>query len=305
MSHPPIAIVTPSYRNDFEYVKDLSRSLDQYCSVPFKHILIVPESDRKMFSVLQSDRRIVMTKEEVLKRHGFFKLPLPKRLLIPGLIDRRFKEQWYKPGVGRLSGWVIQQLIKLAATEYTDAEVMVFVDSDVLLFRELGAEDLYIDGALKLTQKPIHSGMTSHIRWHANALALVGAKEFKGDLFNYIGQLICWRRDVLQQLQQRITETTGENWIVALARKRDISEYILYGVFVEAVLSQEQHRQILDPTGLTCSYWTPDANFSAAAMASTVKPQHVALHIQSTIDMSLAKRKETLDDVIRMQGVAA
>ncbi|EJN08095.1 DUF6492 family protein [Herbaspirillum sp. YR522] len=305
MEHSPIAIVTPSYRNDFEYVKDLSASLDRYCRVPFKHILIVPESDRSMFSVLQSANRIVMTKEAVLKRHGFFKLPLPKRLVIPGLIDRRFKEQWYKLGVGRLSGWVIQQLIKLAATEYTDAEVMVFVDSDVLLFRELTADDLYIDGALKLTQKPIHAGMTSHIEWHRNALKLVGAEDFKGDLFNYIGQLICWRRDVLQQLQQRITEVTGEDWIVALAKKRDISEYILYGVFVEAVLAAEQHRQVLDPAGLTCSYWTPDANFSAQAMAATVKPQHVALHIQSTIDMSLAKRKQTLDEVIRLQGVAS
>lgn len=219
------------------------------------------------------------------------------------MIDRRFKEQWYKPGVGRLSGWVIQQLIKLAAPEYTDAEVMVFVDSDVLLFRELTAEQLYIDGALKLTQKPIHAGMKSHIQWHGNALQLVGAKEFKGDLFNYIGQLICWRRDVLLQLQQRIAEVAGEDWIVALARKRDISEYILYGVFVEAVLTSEQHRHALDPVGLTCSYWTPDASFSAESMAGTVKPQHVALHIQSTIDMSLAKRKQTLDDVIRMQGV--
>lgn len=302
MSHSPIAIVTPSYRNDFEYVKDLSASLDKYCSIPFKHFLIVPASDLKMFSVLQSAHRVVMSKESVLKAHGYFRLPLPKRLHIPGLIDRRFKEQWYKPGVGRLSGWVVQQLIKLAAPDYTDAEVMVFVDSDVLLFRELSAEDLYVDGALKLTQKPIHSGMTSHIGWHANALAMIGAKDFKAPLSNYIGQLICWRRDVLLQLQQRITEVTGEHWMLALARKRDISEYILYGVYAEALLSPQQHRHAFDPIGLTCSYWTPEVDFKADAMAANVKPQHVALHIQSTIDMSLEKRKSTLDEVIRMQA---
>ncbi|WP_343584971.1 DUF6492 family protein [Herbaspirillum sp.] len=305
MSHPSIAIVTPSYRNDFEYVKDLSTSLDAHCSIPFRHILIVPESDLEMFSVLSSGRRIVMSKESVLKPHGFFRLPLPKRLHIPGLVDRRFKEQWYKPGVGRLSGWLVQQLVKLAAPDYTDAEVMVFVDSDVFLFRELAAGDLYIDGALKLTQKPIHAGMASHIAWHRNALELIGARGFDGALSNYIGQLICWRRDVLARLQERITEVAGEHWMLALARKRDISEYILYGVFVETLLSQQEHRHAFDPAGLTCSYWTPEAGFKAEAMAGNVLPQHVALHIQSTIPMSLDKRKQTLAQVIRMQGARA
>lgn len=305
MPHPPIAIVTPSYRNDFEYVKDLSKSLDAHCSIPFQHILIVPESDRKMFSVLQSSRRIVMSKEAVLKPHGFFRLPLPKRLHIPGLFDYRFKEQWYRPGVGRLSGWVVQQLIKLAAPDYTDAEVMLFVDSDVFLFRELAAENLYVDGALKLTQKPIHAGMTSHIEWHRNALGLIGAKGFDGALSNYIGQLIGWRRDVLLRLQARIAEVAGEHWMLALARKRDISEYILYGVFVEALLSQQEHGHAFDAAGLTCSYWTQDAGFKAEAMARNVLPQHVALHIQSTIPMSLDKRKQTLAQVIRMQGARA
>lgn len=302
MSHPPIAIVTPTYRNDFDYVKDLCSSLDEHCSVPFQHILIVPESDRSMFNVLRSPQRIVMSKEEVLRKHGFFRLPLPKRLHIPGLLDRRFKEQWYRPGVGRLSGWVVQQLIKLAAPDYTDSEVMIFVDSDVYLFRELAAENLYIDGALKLTQKPIHAGMTSHIGWHRNALELIGEKNFDGPLFNYIGQLICWRRDVLLSLQQRITEVTGEHWMLALARKRDISEYILYGLFVEAALDPQEHGHVFDPAGLTCSYWTPEAHFKAESMAANVLPQHVALHIQSTISMSLEARKNTLDEVVRLQA---
>lgn len=288
-----LTVITPSYRNDYELVVDLCKSLDQFLRVPFKHLLIVPRSDLPLFSSLQSPQRQILAEEDLLRQYGFRKIPFPKRIRIPGIIDLRIREQWYCRGVGRINGWVIQQLLKLSAPTLTDSEHILFVDSDNVLFRPLELEQFYRDGKVKLSRREMTPDMQSHLGWHANALSLLGIQDFSGPKYNYIGNFIVWNRSAVIALQQRVAATSGVSWQIAVARTKRVSEYILYGLYCEFV-APDHGDHVFGPPDLTCSFWTNSDQFNVADMAKSLLPSHVALHIQSTIPMPLEERRRLI-----------
>ncbi len=304
MSNSKLAVITPSYRNDHELVVDLCRSLDQYLQVEFEHIIIVPRADLALFGDLAGPRRRVLSEEDLLRPYGFHKIPFFKRIRIPGLIDLKIREQWYRRGAGRLNGWVIQQLLKISSVQLTDAELIVFADSDNVLFRPLTLAHFYTDGKIQLSRKEMRDDMQAHRQWHANALQLLGVQNFSGPTYNYIGNLIVWQREAVLGMQRRIEASTGLNWQVALARKKAISEYILYGLYCEQV-APDHGGHSFGEQKLTCSFWTTKVDFTVDEMAKSLEPSHVALHIQSTIPMPLAKRRTLIDRLAELAPTSA
>ena len=264
----------------------------------------MPRADLELFGNLAGPRRRVMSEEDLLRPYGFHKIPFFKRIRIPGLIDKKIREQWFRFGAGRLNGWVIQQLLKISAPQLTDAQLIMFADSDNVLFRPLTLEQLYTDDKIQLSRKEMVGDMTSHRQWRANAMELLGVKNSSGPSYNYIGNLIVWRRDTVLAMQRRIEEVTGLNWQVALARKKAISEYILYGVFCEQVAPEHGGHNFAEQK-LTCSFWTTKADFTVDEMAKSLAPTHVALHIQSTIPMPMEQRRKLIGQLASLAPVSA
>lgn len=294
MAESQLTVITPSYRNDHDLAVDLCRSMDQFLQVPFQHLLIVPKSDMELFAPLRSANRILISKEELLQRHGFHKIPFPKRIYIPGLLDIRTREQWYRPGVGRVTGWLVQQLVKLSAPELADSDYYMFIDSDNVLFRPMKMADLLSGDSIKLARRPLTADLHEHLLWHRNALSLLGVTQFDDPKYNYIGHFIVWKRDAILALQQQIEKISGEDWRTTLSKKKAVSEYILYGVFCETVGKNANYHVLVEPE-LTCSYWTSsEEDLNVPEMAKSLKPTHVALHIQSTIPMPMEKRRKLI-----------
>ncbi|MRX10985.1 hypothetical protein GJ697_24485 [Pseudoduganella sp. FT25W] len=303
MANAELTIITPSYRNDYELAVDLCASMDRYLQLPFKHLLVVPRSDMALFAPLRAANRVLVAKEDFLRQFGFFKLPFPKRIRIPGLVDIRTREQWYRPGIGRVSGWLVQQIIKLAAPQLCDSEYIMFIDSDNVLFRPVSAAQLYGGMPVKLPQKPMKPDMHEHLLWHRNALELLGVTDFQDEPHNYIDHLIIWHRDAVLALQQRVAQVAGGNWVEALARKKAVSEYILYGVYC-ATLGRARGYHVFGPPDLTCSFWSGAPELPAAEVLAAVKPSHVNLHIQSTIPMPQQHRRALLRELAAHQTTA-
>jgi len=47
-----------------------------------------------------------------------------------------------------------------------------------------------------------------------------------------VGNMICWNRETVIAMRQRVETSTGMDWQVALCRTSSFSEYMLYGIFV-------------------------------------------------------------------------
>ena len=297
MKTPDITVVTPSYRNDFELAVDLCRSLDAHFQARFDHVLIVPRRDLALFSRLASDRRRVLAKEDVLRSHGFRKLPTPTRVRIPGLFDLKFREQWWCADAGRVSGWVVQQIIKLSAPDFTAAPVLLFIDSDVYFFKDFDATRLYSGDFVKLHRYATGSELASHQAWYQTALRLLGVTRDAPPMMNYIGSLVAWRRDVLLALRQRLEAVNGQAWRLVIARCRTISEYILYGAYCSAVAPQATGH-VFEDLRLAHALWTPGTEADIPAVAAAVRDEHVAIHVQSTLPLTVTRRRELIGAIL-------
>jgi hypothetical protein len=103
-----------------------------------------------------------------------------------------------------------------------------------------------------------------HLRWHHRAADLLGIERryFGSD---YIGQLISWRRSHLEGLQQHLEQTLQRPWHRGVARSLRVSEYILYGAYIDAVvgLADSGHYPVADDLCHCC--WFRD---EADALAS-------------------------------------
>lgn len=80
----------------------------------------------------------------------------------------------------------------------------------------------------------------------------------------------------------RIEQTTGRNWIAAIANKRRFSEYLTYGMFVERILGAAAGHGF-DDTPLCHSYWdyAPLTAEGCRQFAASVGAGQVAIGIQS------------------------
>jgi Family of unknown function (DUF6492) len=293
-----VAIITPSYQNDFPLATALCRSMDAMVGGDWVHHLIVSRRDLNLFRSLEGPRRKVLAMEDVMRAHGYRSLPLPRRIRIPGIINRRLREQWWVPGAGRTSGWLVQQIVKLSAPEFTQSEVLIFIDSDVQFVRPCSVEDLTGGELVNLNQHAKGVELETHKRWCRIANELLGLPGEGEPGHNYIGNIICWRRENLLKLQRHIEARAGIPWHRAITNRGDVSEYILYGVFCSEVLGEASGHRFV-PSDLAVSVWVHGSLAPAASVASQFSPAAVALHLQSTLALSEQQRNQFIGEVRR------
>ena len=217
------ALVTPTYWPDLSRCELLAESLDRAAPhVP--HYLIVDRCDRLAFRHLERGRRRLIEFEEIL---GSWILRMPGR-----------KPYWLSLKALPVRGWIIQQILKIGAIEAIPERTLVFCDSDTAFFRHFDRDDLLVNGRIGLLD--VDAVNENNRRWTATARGLLGRAIFDGGYRNHVGNMICWNRELVKAMQQRIEISTGMNWQVALARTFSFSEYMIYGVFIREVLGYEK-----------------------------------------------------------------
>ena len=220
-----LALVTCSYRPDFARCASLCASMDAFIGPETTQVIIVPERDRRLFAPLASSNRTIVSTQEVMPAR-FTHLPL-------------LKKWWLDSGLWPIRGWMMQQVTKLCADVVTDRENIMFVDSDIEFVEALQFERLLKDDALRLHRKPGHKNEGVHRKWHQASAQLLGLEpQYFGS--DYIGPLVTWKRSNLNRLKQHIEYCHQRPWYEAVGRRVTVSEYTLYGVFVEHVSGLEQ-----------------------------------------------------------------
>jgi Family of unknown function (DUF6492) len=238
-----IALVTCSYRPDFERCARLCASMDAFISPEASQFIVVPDRDRKIFAQLASKNRTIISTEDVLPTR-FIHLPL-------------LKKWWLDNAMWPIRGWMMQQVTKLCADVVTERENIIFVDSDIEFIRPLQHDRFLSEGALRLHRKPEHKSEGVHLRWHHAAAELLGfSPQYFGS--DYIGPLATWRRSNLVQMKNHIEDYRERPWHEVIGRRMTVSEYTLYGVFVEHVLGIEKSGHFQDADDLCHCLWFED-----------------------------------------------
>lgn len=276
-----LSIITCSFGPDFERCRRLCESVDRFVPVHIGHTLVVPHRDLEAFGALANDRRTVRSTESVL----------------PGRYRQvSGTQRWWLDNQGwPVRGWILQQLTKMSADRITDAENLLFADSDTQFIRRFDESAVWRDGRLRLHRVPgaMHSGV--HLTWHERAGALLGTpKAYAGA--DYVGQLITWRRQHLIGMKRRIESVTGKPWYQAVGRSLSVSEYILYGVYVDRVVSSADDAHFPAEDDLCHCCWFPEDAHALAQGLDRIGTRAVALLFQSNLRLN-AQQEAAIRDL--------
>src|SRR5262245_53074874 len=122
-----MSVITKSFAPDFELCADLHRSVLDYSPDSVHHHIIVPRSDLKLFGRLAGPRTHIRCETDVLPR---WFVPVPFRNVTINL-SRPFPP---------VRGWILQQVVKLAAVATSEDDVVLVADSDVEFVQPFAAE---------------------------------------------------------------------------------------------------------------------------------------------------------------------
>ncbi len=280
------AVVTPTHVGDLKRCELLAESLDRTAPrVP--HYLIVDRCDRPLFGHLERGRRRLIVSEAILGK-WIFRIPGRKGL-------------WLSLKAPPVRGWIIQQILKIGAIEAIPERTLVFCDSDTAFFRHFDRDDLLVNGKVGLLDVDFNNDISR--RWTATARRLLNLAPYDGGYRNHVGNMICWNRETVRAMQQRIQTSTGINWQVALARTLSFSEYMIYGTFVREVMGYNEVDHAPSTVPLVKPSWGIALTTDSAidAFFTDFDPRTVAVMIHSKDGIDPARYRphlERLWDVI-------
>jgi len=284
-----IRVVTPSYRGDLERCEVMCASFDIFVGPEFHHQVIVPRRDLARFRGLANRRRDILCVEDVLPASA---IRLPVR-----------KERWLLAYRYRKPGWLVQQLVKVAAARAGGVDAVIFADSDVVFVRPLHASHFLKEGRVRL----FRDAGTQHYRldpnypkWYRGAARLLDVAVDEPYPANFIGPLVSWAPGAVQAMCDRMEKVAGRPWIEAVGRLGDgagFSEYTAYGVFVDRVDPATGARHAEMPAPLCHLSWDHDLGTPAGrdAFVHALKPENVAVVIQSNLRLPAAEWRALLD----------
>jgi hypothetical protein len=242
-----VGLVTPTYGRDLERCALLCESVDRYVTSFTKHYLIVADEELSLFARFNGARREVMP-------HSQF---LPSWLKpLPPFVRRKHRRYWWSLRAMPVSGWHVQQLVKIRAASLFPEPRTCMLDSDVVFFRPFDASAFAQPNPTPLFVRPreVTAQAPLHAPWVRSSHRLMGLAEPAFPADDFIGHIIFWDRLTVRAMIERIERVTGLDWVEALCRARDISEYMLYGHFVRNNAGFMNHHRATTKN-LCLSYW--------------------------------------------------
>lgn len=302
-NHDRVAILTPTYGRDLALCALLCDSVDRHVRSFSKHYLLVPDSDLALFARFEGPRRTVLPASQFLP--GWLR-PLP------AVIRRKRRQYWWSFRAKPVSGWHIQQILKIAAVAALPQSRYCILDSDIVFFRDFDLLRFEHPGSLPLLRVPdgVASDQIRHARWIDTAHQLLGLPEPSFPAPDFIGHVIFWDQLATRAMIQKIETGAGRDWIEMLCQTREFSEYMLYGYFVQSEAAFSQMHAPTKHTGCV-SYWdqpelsitgivrhlstarADDFAFSATSFSETpVETIREAIEVQRKLIGNSAKTKE-------------
>jgi hypothetical protein len=293
-----VGLVTPTYGRDLERCALLCESVDRYVTSFTKHYLIVVDDELPLFAAFNSARRQVLPLSQLLP--SWLK-PLPR------FVRRKHRRYWWSLRAMPVSGWHVQQFVKILAASAFPEPRTCMLDSDVVFFRPFDASAFAQPAPAPLFIRPreIIADAPLHAPWVRSSHRLLGLAEPAFPADDFIGHIICWDRRSVRAMIERIEQVAGLDWIEALCRARDISEYMLYGYFVRDTALMRDHRRT--QKNLCLSYWDAAAldQSSVERMLRSATADYVAFSAASFSETPVQDVRAVLGRVADLQQQVA
>ena len=199
-----MAVVTPSFAPDFPLCAALNRSVLDNTPDTILHHIIVPRRDLDLFGQLAGPRTRIRCEAEFLPR-SFLRVPFSKLTMNA---VRPFPP---------VRGWILQQVVKLAAVAASEDDVVLLVDSDIEFVRPFTDATFVRNGVVRFYRKPaaLDARLPRHVIWHRVAREMLGLPSAEPPYPDYISSLLAWNPAIVRQMLARVAAMTGRPWTTA------------------------------------------------------------------------------------------
>ena len=276
-----MSVVTKSFAPDFDLCANLRQSVLDYLPDSVHHHIFVPRRDLKLFGRLAGPRTHIRCETDLLPR---WFVPGPFTNLTVNL-GRPFPP---------VRGWILQQVIKLAAVAASDDDAVLVADSDVEFVQPVTVDTFVRDGVVRFYRKPnaIDEQLPRHIAWHRAARTLLGLPPAEAPYSDYISAMLACDPANVRRMLARVTAVSGRPWTTAITRQLHFSEWTLYGVFVDEVIGAPANSFASDDP-LCLAYWEeiPLNRDGAVDFLRGIRPADVAAMISAKSRTPLTVRR--------------
>lgn len=266
-----MTVITKSFAPDLELCSDLNRSVLECAPASVQHHIIVPRQDLKLFEQLAGPRTRIRCDADFLP-NSFLALPFGN-----------FTVNLRQP-LPPVRGWILQQIVKLAAVAAAEDDVVLVADSDVEFVRPFEPETFVQDGVVRLYRKPnaIAEQLPRHMAWQRVARTLLGLPARQPPYTDYISAMLACDPKIVRQMLVRVAATTGRPWAAAISGQLHFSEWTLYGIFAAEGLGAPVNSFVSDDS-LCLSYWdeSPLNKEAAIDFLRRTQPTDVAAMISA------------------------
>ncbi|HUR41177.1 MAG TPA: DUF6492 family protein [Verrucomicrobiae bacterium] len=233
-----IALLTPTFARDLERFRMLRASLEAFgWDIP--HYAVVQTEDLPAFRAAALPSRslhLLPTSEFLAPEVEAQRVRLARMPRALWKFQRSLnKRLGLFPAFG-CEGWNTQQLVKLGAAEKLGVDVLVSMDSDVLVTSPLRPDLFHRGDAIALYSRPTKAD-SEHAHWRQRARGRLGLDPHAGPHFHYLAHPFVFSREVLRGLHARLESHNGMPWWQALTTMRitHLSEFELYGAYAREI----------------------------------------------------------------------
>ncbi len=240
-----ITLVTPTYAKDLERFRFQRESIERLgiCD-RIRHLAVVDHEDLPLFKDIGFDRNLdILSTRQVLPRK------IEQRRAARGY-RRRDPRYWLTPKP--LHGWMVQQIIKLAAVEAVDTEGIVSLDCDTFFVRPIDHGDYFAeDGRMLLFEEDVKAP-AKFMDWVISAMKFLKVRLNQAPVNVYTFSAVPMHCGVIADLKRHIEKVHGCAWDRAIIAG-NVFEYSLHGVYARFV-DQCARQVAVEPT-LTLHLW--------------------------------------------------
>jgi len=273
----------------------MRRSVNRFLKDACRHLIAVPASDIPAFKRQFRDDPLV---EIVSQNDVASKVFYPDKL--HRIVSSLAKSQlWRFESHSGRPGWIIQQIAKLNCTHWIKEGALIFIDSDAIFTRPFDLNELGINSSerslIRITPEDEASRHRDHLIKARDILALPSGPTDH----HYLSNPAVWYSDWLLALHDHLEQTAKTNWQTALFRAGHISEFTIYGTFVEEVLKPANLRLTTSPYHSGAWDLASLNTLKTRSLDETDATRHgLVMVIQSNIGIPLNEYEEILRRVI-------
>jgi hypothetical protein len=231
-SQERLTFFSPSYAGDLDRLEFLRRSIRHFQPTAIPHIVAVPAQDIHAFRTrLRDDRSVeIIAQQDVVPSYFYPKAWYRALARVAPTQMWRFKASAGRPG------WIVQQIVKLSIPSLVDSGPVAMVDSDLFFIRPFDFSEFGLGSHSRLllrNEPTIESAR--HRLYMSTARTVLNLPEGSTD-HHYMACPAIWYPDWVRGVQVRLEAVHGMAWQRALFEAKTISEYQIYGIFVEEIL---------------------------------------------------------------------